>query len=377
MFTTPTGTPSPNFIDGTGTVLGSRLRAVWLNYVSGQFPNALDAINGGYYQFIADIELSSDTAQIKVNAPDVAQPTKLLGFTTIGLSDDSNYATGTGTLTVAIPATFTAGVTISGAMTFSNTVQFNGAVTVNAATTFTSNGDITLQSGCAVTGSSGSSLTMASGSTTTLASANTLSGANTISGATTLSNVTALTLASAATCTLAANVEVATASRSYSRARMYLQYVNITYWFQDPLYVRSYPAVMSQILASGVAMQVDNVVWEADVPDAATITTVSWTISPVTAVRAGLPTMPKFWVEVVNVSTGAIVQSANVTDTSADVTAYETEHTITTAALNWTINRDVEMVLVRVQGEAGGTFETGMLAYAPICNFTRTKLAEE
>jgi hypothetical protein len=188
MFTTPTYTPVGGFIDGTGTVLGSRLRAGWLNYVSGQLPNALDAINGGYYQFVEDIELSSDTKQIKINAPAVGQPTKLLGYTTIGLSDDANYATGTGTLTVAIPATFTAGVTISGAITFSNTVQFNGAVTVNAATTFTSNGDVTLQSGCAVTGSSGSSLTMDSGSTTTINGAATLAGTNTISGATTFSN---------------------------------------------------------------------------------------------------------------------------------------------------------------------------------------------
>jgi hypothetical protein len=367
MFTTPTLTPVGGFIDEV-----SKIRAGWLNYVSNNFPNALDAIGGGYYQFTAAIRLSSDTAQVKINSPALAQPTKLLGYVTIGVSDDVNYPVGVGTLTVSSAATFSAavtfsaGVTYTGAITYSNTVAFNGAVTVNAATTFTSNGDVTLQSGCAVTGSSGSSLTMDSGATTTL------------NGAAVLANVTSFTLASGATFLLAANVTVATASRSYIRARMSLQYVDITYWFQDPLYVRSYPAIMSQLIAGAVAFQVDNVVWEADVPDAATITTVSWTINPVVAVRAGLPaTMPKFWVEVVNTSTGAIVHSANVTDTSPDVATYETLHTITTAALNWTIDRSVEMVLVRVQGEAGANFTAGMLAHAPRCNFSRTKLAEE
>ena len=199
MFTTPPNTPVGGFLEGLAGGLASRLRAAWLNYVGAQLPNALDAVHGGYYQFVADIKLSSDTKQIKINAPVVGQPTKLLGFTTIGLSDDANYATGTGTLTVSIPATFTAGVTMSGALTFSNTVQFNGAVTVNAATTFTSNGDITWQSGCAVTGQRGSSLTMASGSTTTINGSATLAGTNTISGATTLSNTTTVSGAVALT----------------------------------------------------------------------------------------------------------------------------------------------------------------------------------
>lgn len=173
------------FLEGLGGGLGAKLKAVWLNYVGDSLPRALDAILGGYYQFTGDMLLSSDTARVKINAPDIGYQTKLLGFVTIGLSDDVNYPTGTGTLTVSIPATFTAGVTMSGALTFSNTVQFNGAVTVNAATTFTSNGDVTWQSGCAVTGESGSSLTMAIGSTTTIAGTSTLSGTTTLSGATT------------------------------------------------------------------------------------------------------------------------------------------------------------------------------------------------
>lgn len=376
MFTTPPNTPVGGFLEGLAGGLLSKLRAAWLNYVGAQLPNALDAVNGGYYQFVADIKLSSDTKQIKINAPVVGQPTKLLGFTTIGLSDDANYSTGTGTLTVSIPATFTAGVTMSGALTFSNTVQFNGAVTVNAATTFTSNGDITWQSGCAMTGQSGSSLTMASGSTTTINGSATLAGTNTISGSTSLSDVNTLTIASGASCTFAANVSIATASRSYSRAKMSLQYVNTTYWFQNPLYVRSYPAVMSQLLAGSVALQVDNVVWEADVPDGATLTTVSWTINPGSG-RGGLPSLPVLWVEVVNVSTGAISHSATVTDPSASLGAYEVQHTITTTSLGWTIDRDTEIVLVRVQGEYGANFQAGGLANAPICNFTRAKLAEE
>lgn len=194
MFTIPPNTPVGGFLEGLANKdLGSRLRATWLNYVANQLPNALDAIGGGYYQFAGDIRLSSDTHQVKINAPTVADPIELRGFVTIGLSDDANYVTGTGTLTVSIPASFFVGVTCN------NTLTMNGAVTLNGAMTCTSNGDITLQSGCTVTGQSGSSITMASGasvviqggatlncqasSTTTLAGTNTLSGTTTIGGA--------------------------------------------------------------------------------------------------------------------------------------------------------------------------------------------------
>ncbi len=194
MFTTPTSTPVGGFLEGLANRdLGSLLRAAWLNYVSGAIPNALDAIGGGYYQLVgADLKLSSDTREIKINSPAVAKPVSLRGYVTIGVSDDVNYAVGVGTLTVSSAATFSA------ASTFSSTVALNGAVTLNAALTCTTNGDITLQSGCAVTGQSGSSLTMENGSTltaqagstTTLAGTNTLSGTTTISGTTTLSGAT-------------------------------------------------------------------------------------------------------------------------------------------------------------------------------------------
>lgn len=371
MFTQPPQTPVGGFVDGSGMVRGSRLRAAWLNYVSGQLPNALDAIAGGYYQFTGSIRLSSDTAQVKINAPGIGQPTKLLGFTTIGVSDDANYATGTGTLTVSVPATFSAGVTMTGALTFSNTVQFNGAVTVNAATTFTTNGDITLQSGCTLTGQSGSALTMDSGSTTTI------NGSATLAGNSTLSSLTSLTAASGATISLASNVMIATATRTYSRSKVFLQYVDVNYWRPNVLYVRSFPAVMSQLATAPAALQLDNAVWEVDIPDGGKIKTVSWTISPVIVARASLPTLPRFWVEVVDTSDGTISQSVEVVDPSATVGAYEDEHTITSATLNWTIDRTTEMVLIRVQGEGGATFNAGMLAYAPICNFERSKLAED
>jgi hypothetical protein len=129
MFTTPTLTPVGGFIDEV-----SKIRAGWLNYVSNNFPNALDAIGGGYYQFTADIEISSDTAQVKINAPAVADPIALLGYVTIGVSDDVNYALGVGTLTVSSAATFSAAVTFNGAQTYNILASFTRGIAVTQAT---------------------------------------------------------------------------------------------------------------------------------------------------------------------------------------------------------------------------------------------------
>lgn len=184
----------------------SYLRAEWLNYVGGILPNALDAVGGGYYQLTgADLRISSNTREIKINSPAIAKPTSFRGFVTIGVTDDANYPTGLGALTVEVPAEFTDTVTFGGAMTFDDTVTFNGAVT------FTTDGDITLESGCTVTGESGSSLTMAVGS------AFTASGTNAIGGTTTISNTATIS----ATTTVSGTISLS-GRRQLRRARVVL-----------------------------------------------------------------------------------------------------------------------------------------------------------
>jgi hypothetical protein len=370
----------------------SRLRAEWLNYVGGNFASALDAIGGGYYQFTGDIRLSSSTAQFKINAPAISDPIELRGFVTIGLSDDINYPTGTGTLTVAIPATFTAaatfsaGVTYSGAIVYSNTVQFNGAVTVNAATTFTSNGDVTLQSGCAVTGASGSSLTMDSGSTTTingsatLAGTNTLSGTTTISGATTLSGATTAisgtttisgTTAINANVTLGTGVDISVSpTRTFTRVCKPLTTTTSATWAAsaDP---EIFPFEISQISTT-----TDTFSYLADVPDGATITSIIVTVDPPAAHGGEPASKPKIYLYKFDVLTRTKTLVTTYTDVAV-LPDYENSRLIQTATVSTTRDATSDVFTVLLEGESGANSLNGLQFAAPIVEFTRGKIGEE
>lgn len=343
-------------VKALGWALGEKLLHTLMNQLDTNVSKAINGDDGGTWAPTDPIILDGDGLQIDSTLV-------VSDSASISMEDASSFAVkGASTVVVQNSATVTYQNNAAHRMTAMSAMSFanNASCTFTDASScaFNSTAQLYLSGSATCTFATGTTLTCASGSTATFA------GAAAVHDATKLA--------------LRASVPIETATRSYSRARIFLQYVNTTYWFQNVLYVRSYPAVMSQLIAGAVAAQVDNAVWEADVPDAATITTVSWTISPVVATRAGLPaTMPKLWVEVIDTSDGSISHSADVTDASATVGDYETTHTITTAALNWTIDASVEVVLVRVQGEAGANFEAGMLAFAPICNFTRAKLAED
>lgn len=245
------------------------------------------------------------------------------------------------------------GLTVSGPFNASDAqiVDVAGSLTIKLGATLQTTGNQVVNSGAIVGFTNGSFLTVQSGAT--------------------------FTMNAGATCTLGANVTITTASRSYQRAEMFLQYNDFTYWAQDAAYFRSFPAVAAQLQASGTVFQIDNMVWEARVPDGSTIQTVSWTILPVVGPRGALPTLPRFWVEVIDVTTGAAAFSTAVVDSSASVAAYETLHTITSPVLGWAIDKTKHVVLVRCQGEAGGGFVALMQGFMPIVNYTRTKLAEE
>jgi hypothetical protein len=100
MLTIPPFTPSgPGFVNGL-----SNIDAGWLNYISQNFPRALDAVGGGYYQAsTTDLRLSGDQRKIKITAPALAYPTELRGYLVLGQSDDINYATGVGGIDCEIP----------------------------------------------------------------------------------------------------------------------------------------------------------------------------------------------------------------------------------------------------------------------------------
>lgn len=95
----------------------TKLRAEWLNYTGSILPSALDIMGGGYYlRGNTDLLISSATSEIKFNAPAAIDPISLLGFITIGLTDDAALPVGNGTLTVNSPATFTSTITGTGSV---------------------------------------------------------------------------------------------------------------------------------------------------------------------------------------------------------------------------------------------------------------------
>lgn len=132
-FTTPPNTPIGGFVDGSPGNLGSRLRAPWLNYISGQFQNALDAIGGGYYQLVGDdLRLSSNLRKIVLNFPDPSKKIELRGHVAIDTTNDANMATGQGSFAVNVSSTF------SGSVSFTDPVSLSAV-----GTTFSTSGDVT------------------------------------------------------------------------------------------------------------------------------------------------------------------------------------------------------------------------------------------
>lgn len=100
MLTVPPFTPSgPGFVNGL-----SKVDAAWLNYVSQNFPRALDAVGGGYYQGNGDaLRLSGDQRKITINQPEFSRPLELRGYTVLGLTNDANYTQNVGRVDCEIP----------------------------------------------------------------------------------------------------------------------------------------------------------------------------------------------------------------------------------------------------------------------------------
>jgi hypothetical protein len=123
MFTLPTGTPGAGFVTAT-----TRVPANWFNYVSNNYPNAVDGVGGGYYQLTgANLRFCSNNRIVKFNQADASFPLELRGYVTIGLTDEADYATGVGTLTVSVPTTFSSTLAFTAGGTFTqSTVNGHG-----------------------------------------------------------------------------------------------------------------------------------------------------------------------------------------------------------------------------------------------------------
>jgi hypothetical protein len=365
MFTLPTGTPGAGFVTAT-----TRVPANWFNYVSNNYPNAVDGVGGGYYQLTgANLRFCSSNRIVKFNQADASFPLELRGYVTIGLTDEADYATGVGTLTVAIPATFSAAVTFSGAMTYSSTVAFNGAVT------FGSGGDITLSSGCAVTAASGSSITVQSGSTLTLnsGSTTTFNGTTTFASATTFDGAVELNAATQvdADVTLTTGVDVLLSPvRTYSRVCKPVSTVATSTWAAsaDP---EIFPYEIAQINTTNETFR-----YLADVPDGATITSVTVTLDPAGAHGALPASMPKIYLYKFNVNTRTKTLVTTYTDV-ATLPDYENQRIIQTATVSTTRDAAVDVYVVLLEGESGANSLNGLQFAAPVVFYTRGKLGED
>lgn len=334
MFTVPPNTPGgPGFVDET-----SHLRAAWLNYVSNNFPKAVDGVGGGYYQLAgANLRFASNSRIVKFNLADPSFPLELRGYVTIGLTDEADYATGVGSLTVNVPATFTAGITYSGGITYSSTVTFNGAVT------FGSGGDITLNSGCVLTAQSGSSIVVQSGAVLTNQG--------------TFTTTTSLNFASA---------------QSYSRGPKGIFAVEVsTAQWQLSMVGSTFLFAYEQgtDVTTGTP-----IVWIMNVPPGSTITGASIWVDPASG-HGGTPgTVPSFALYTYDptTATAGLVPSSATSDSGF----VETSHQFSSAVLSTNVANG-EVVLMEVRGEYGANALPGLKVYAPAITFTRTRIGEE
>lgn len=121
MFITPTGTPPGGFSSVTP------VPASWFNYVSNNFPRAIDGVGGGYYQLAgADLRIASNTRIVKFNQADPSFPLELRGYVTIGLTDEGDYATGVGSFSVNTVGLFTLGLQASNSTTNGDAIGATG-----------------------------------------------------------------------------------------------------------------------------------------------------------------------------------------------------------------------------------------------------------
>lgn len=98
--------------------------------------------------------------------------------------------------------------------------------------------------------------------------------------------------------------------------------------------------------------------YDLDAPNGCTLTSVTAVITPAGA-HGALPTMPRLQVLKIG-PTGTVVSTTTQVDTSADVTAYQTQHTITVSLSNMAVDTsDGTRFVVVLQAETGGSGITG------------------
>lgn len=237
--------------------------------------------------------------------------------------------------------------------------------TVPATAVITLIGNQIINSGAVVQWQNGSFLTMVAGSTATLGGTTNAGGTVNLSGTTNLGGTPQLTGGT----TLGISP-----ARAYQRARVSLLEVDTTIWARSTPESDSWPLLALQA-AFTVGTVPERIAYEVDVPDGATITSVSAAIKGAGA--AHVPAAPpKVYMHKINLATGAQTLVGMATDSVTDV-VYITNHDITITPLAEVVDRTTYQYVVRIEGEGAAGGVLGLRICAPRVFFTRAKAAED
>jgi len=115
--------------------------------------------------------------------------------------------------------------------------------------------------------------------------------------------------------------------------------------------------------------------WPLKLPDGATLTAIATLIHPVGGHGALPAVMPSFKVVSIHGSLGTAADEVSlVTDSSANTTAYQLLHAITSGSLSVVINNAAKRYLVYLETEFSTNSIIGTKVYQPYYTFTMTNL---
>lgn len=246
-------------------------------------------------------------------------------------------------------------------------ITINGTLGIAVGATIQLGGNVVANSGAIVQWQSGSFLNLSAGATATLSGTTNAAGTINASGAVNFSGTPALT---------GATVLGVSPTRSYTRPCKSVLEVDTSKWAPDSLNPYSFPLIALEGVFVSVGSVPDMLAYAADVPDGATITSVSVQVQGNTP--AHLPTdRPTLYLYRCNVTTGAETLIGSAIDGSATGAAYVALHAITISGLSEVVDGTTSVYVVRVEGEGSTGGVLGLKVCVPTATFTRGKIGEE
>lgn len=166
------------------------------------------------------------------------------------------------------------------------------------------------------------------------------------------------------------------AARTYKRTAHPATYAKSTYW--DDWVLDSGPEGYYKQLSLAVPGGDELLVFDFDLPSNCTITGISVYVVPANS-HVALPTKPHFIAYMTDNTTGVTTTlvDGGGTDPSADVTAYNLPHTVTTAAMSDVFDAGKHRLFIKMFGEVNPNGVLGLKVFLPVVTFTREQIGEE